>query len=146
MNQFFSISSVPLKIAFLACYLFAAVFGIGVHAHETLSHHHEGIDEHAHHFVLHAHNDLSVANATPTIVAVENAHEHDVPTVQLSGVHNSRSNEKLFTQTISFVNLATETFRINRDNCIVASILPDGSPPLQSHLKSNHIGRAPPAV
>ncbi len=145
MNQFFSISSLPLNIVFLAAYLFAAVFGIGVHAHETLSHHHHEIDEHAHHFVLHAHNDLSGSNATPVIVAEDNDHEHDVPTLQLSGVHNSSLNQKFSTQTTTIVRLAIETLRVNRNDYIVAILLA-ASPPLQSHSKSHHIGRAPPTV
>lgn len=146
MNQFFSISSLPLNIILAACYLLAAVFGIGIHAHETLSHHHDGVDEHAHHVVLHSHNDLGNGNATPAILAEDNAHEHDVPTLQLSGVKNSRSNEQCLTHTLSIVNLATETFRLHNNDCIVATFLPDASPPLQSYLNSNQKGRAPPAA
>jgi hypothetical protein len=146
MNPFFSISSTHLKIILLACYLFSAVFGIGVHAHEILSHHHDEIDEHVHHFVLHAHDDLRSANASSAIVAGDNPHDHDVPTLQISGVNNLRPGQEYSTATPVIVNLGAEMVDKHRDDYIIATILPNASPPLQSHLRSNRIGRAPPAA
>ncbi len=142
MSPFFSISTRFLNIVLLGTYLFAAVFGIGVHAHQTLSHHHDGIDEHAHDFALHVHKDLGDSNTTPALVE----DDHDVPTLQFSGVNNSRSNQKDLAQTSRIVSPATEVFRVHRNDCLVARIIPDASPPLLSCLHSILIGRAPPVA
>ncbi len=146
MMQLFVIPTIPVRTLLLVCYLFAAVFGIGVHAHEQLSHHHEGIDEHAHDFVVHAHNDLNGLNETPAIVAKDVDHEHNVATVQLSGVQNSSSTQKLLSQPISIISLATDTFSLSCNDLIIVAIQPDDSPPLQTFLTSNLLGRSPPVA
>ena len=146
MNQFFSISSVPLKIAFLVCYLFAAVFGIGVHAHETLSHLHDAAGEHEHHFVVHVHNDVGASSSMPVPAVDGDDHNHRVATVQFSSVQNPTSNKNLLPCSANAACSTIEQCRVLRADYSIAIVRADTSPPLLSYEKSTHIGRGPPTA
>ena len=143
-----SISSSLHRTFLLGSYLFAAVFGGGMHVHESLSHHHDGDEQHAHHFVLHAHNGLSLAVETPRTVSDDgNEHKHQVPTVSLwATTHSNISSSSIHSSNLPAPCLLVEFSGVEDALSFLNVISPQGSPPLIHTILSCASGLSPPTV